>query len=400
MQKPTEKVEFDQIHRWKDVQDGEMSLSEFYADQRATCPVSHTQGSDGTGIWHVFRADDVAAVLKDTELFSSVGPIARYGARMIPIETDPPEHGEYRKLLNKLMSPRRLLQYEMEVRDFAAGKIDELIEAGGGDIAQLTFDVPFRTFCMLLGETDTSFYEADQQRAAEAPTISKMDPESVAKRNALNDPLRQFCLRRLRICREEPNDTLASDIANGTVNGRLLTEDEAVSIMNLLYMAGHRSTAGGIQAMIMGLGRNPEVQTYLRGNPKAIPAAIEEALRLESPVQTLPRHVTRDTVLQGREIKAGDQVCPVFSSANLDPEAFPDPETFDVDRKPAHFAFGRGIHQCAGAQLARMQIRVVIEELLKRTSDISLLAPPARRHYPHNNSTSLKVGLVGASVEA
>lgn len=393
-------IEFDSVDRWDDVRQGKITMTEFYAEQRERCPVSRTPGADGHDIWHVFRAEDVAAVLKDTELFSSVGPVARYGARMIPIETDPPEHGEYRKLLNKLMSPRRLLEYERAVREIIAGALDELIAQGGGNISPLTYKVPFQTFCMLLGEEDTSFYEADQQRANDAPTISKMDPESVAKRNELNNPLREFCLRRLRACREEPNDTLASDIANGTVNGEKLSEEEAVSILNLLYMAGHRSTAGGMQAAVLALGKSPELQEQLRANPKLIPTAIEEALRLEAPVQTLPRHATRDTVIGGRQIKAGDQVCPVYASANLDPEAFPEPGTYDIERRPAHFTFGRGIHQCAGAQLARMQIRVLVEELLARTSAIQVLAPPQRRHYPHNNSTTLEVALQPVAVNA
>ena len=390
-------AEFDQVDRWDQVRKGKLTLTEFYAEQRERCPVSRTPGTDGHTIWHLFRAEDIAAVLKDTELYSSASPVARFGARMIPIELDPPEHGDYRRLLSKLMSPRRLLEYEAAVRATVVEGLEALIAAGGGDIAPLTFKVPFRTFCLLLGEEGTSFYESDQQRANEAPTIAKMDPDSVAKRNELNAPLRDFCLRRLRTCRETPSDTLASDIANGTVNGRLLSEEEGVSILNLLYMAGHRSTAGGMQAAILAIAGSPEAQQALRENPKLIAAAIEEALRLEAPVQSLPRHVTRDVVLGGREIKAGDQVCPVFGAANLDPDAFPDPGKFDINRRPQHFTFGRGIHLCAGAQLARMQIRVLVEELLDRASEIRLLAPPERRHWPHNHSLKLDVSLVGTS---
>ncbi len=390
-------AEFDQIDRWDLVRQGRLTLTEFYADLRQRCPVSRTPGADGHNIWHVFRAEDVAAVLKDTELFSNSAPVARFGARLIPIELDPPEHGDYRRLLSKLMSPRRLREYEAAVRTTVTAGLDELIAAGGGDIAPLTFEVPFQTFCLLLGEEDTSFYESDQQRANEAPTIAKMDPDSVARRNKLNDPLRQFCLRRLRACRENPNDTLASDIANGEVDGRPLSEEEGVSILNLLYMAGHRSTAGGMQAAILAIAGSRDAQEALRASPKDIPAAIEEALRLEAPVQSLPRHVTRDVVLGGREIRAGDQVCPVFGAANLDPEAFPEPGKFDIKRRPQHFTFGRGVHLCAGAQLARLQIRVLVEELLARTSTISLLGPPQRRHWPHNHSLKLEVGLVGVN---
>lgn len=391
-----QEVEFEQIDSWSRVRKGEISVTEFYAEQRERCPISRTQGDDGHNIWHLFRAEDVNAVLNNTELFSSRSTVARFGARMIPIETDPPEHTQYRRLLNELMSPRRLRQYETAVRATIIAGLDKLVAAGGGDIAELTFQIPFQTFCLLLGEEDTSFREADQERVNSAPTIARMDAESVAKRNALNDPLRQFCLRRLRACREAPNDTLASDIANGRVNGELLSEEEGVSILNLLYMAGHRSTAGGMQAAILALAGSPEDQDHLRAHPQEIPAAIEEALRLEAPVQSLPRHVKEDVMLGGREIKAGDQVCPVFAAANLDPEAFPEPAKFDIRRRPNHFTFGRGVHRCAGAQLARLQIRVLVEELLARTSEISLLAPPERRRWPHNHSTRLEVRLVGA----
>ena len=391
-----EQIEFDQS-RWEKVVSGELTIFDFYKTQRERCPVSYTRGTDGSGIWHVFKATDVADVLRNTGLFSSVGEVARFGQRMIPIECDPPEHGEYRRLLSSLMSPRRLKQYEDNVRVRIASELDAIIAEGGGNMSDLTYRISFGTFCMLLGEEDASFKEADDKRASSAPTIQKMDAESVAKRLELNTPLRDFCLNRLRLCREQPNDTLASDIANGEVNGRLLTEDEAVSILNLLYMAGYRSTAGGMQAVIIALANSPELQNTLRASPRDIPLAVEEALRLESPVQSLPRHATQDLVLGGRHIKAGDQVCPVYASANLDPDEFADAGTFDLQRRPQHFTFGKGIHQCAGAQLARMQMKVMVEELLARTSAIALRHPPVRRPWPHNQSTELDVALTAVS---
>jgi len=372
---------------WQGVREGTCDAASVYAAQRARCPVSRSPSPQGFDVWHVFDAADVASVLADTETYSSAVP--KFGERLIPIEVDPPEHTEYRKLLSRMMSPRRMVSYEEAVRANVGAALEPLIAAGSGDIAELTYKLPIKTFCLLMGEDDLAFDELDRARRAGSPPADQVDADAATRRQQLMEPLRQFCRERLIARRAEPRDDLASDIANATLNGAPLAENEALSILSLIYIAGHQSTTGGMQSALLRIASDPAVQARLRADRALIPAAIEEALRLETPLHTLPRYCTRDAELGGRQIKAGDQVYPVYGAANLDPAAFPAPEQFDIDRKPVHFAFGRGPHMCAGAPLARMQIRVLIEELLARTQTLSIVGTPQRKPWPQNACEAL-----------
>jgi cytochrome P450 len=329
----------------------------------------------------------VASILDDPATFSSAVP--KFGKPLIPIEVDPPEHAKFRKLLDQMMSPRRMVGYETAVRADIVEAIDSLVAQGGGNIVDLTYRLPIRTFCLLMGENDPSFDDLDRARREGSPSPQQVDAEAAARRKALMEPLREFCRKRLRACRAQPEDNLASDIAHAQIDGRPLDEEEALSILSLIYIAGHGTTTAGMQSAILQLAQHDEAQRQLRETPRMIPAAIEECLRLETPLHTLPRYCARDTSIAGSRIRAGDQGYPVYGAANVDPDLFPDPARFDIDRRPSHFAFGRGIHRCAGAALARMQIRVLVEELLTRTARFSLATPRVRKPWPQNACTTL-----------
>jgi cytochrome P450 len=253
-----------------------------------------------------------------------------------------------------------------------------------------------RTFCLLMGEEDEGFDLLDKARRSGSPSPQRMDEAAVKEREALMEPLREFCRKRLLARRGNPGEDLASDIANATIDGELIDEDEAVSMLTLVYVAGHGTTTSGMQGALICVGRHSQAQDMLRANPAKIPAAIEESLRLETPLHTLPRYCVAPTKLGGRDVKAGDQVYPVFGAANVDAELFPNPGAFDIDRKPAHFSFGRGIHACAGAPLARTQIRVLLEELLARTESFSVAEPLQRMPWPNNRCLSLPMVLRAA----
>jgi cytochrome P450 len=207
------------------------------------------------------------------------------------------------------------------------------------------------------------------------------------------EPLREFCRARLRARKGRPGDDLASDIANGEIDGRPIDEDIATNMLSLIYIAGHGTTTTGMQGAVVCLADHPEAQQVLRLEPRRIPAAIEECLRLETPLHALPRYCTRAAELGGRPIAAGDQVYPVYAAANLDPEQFPDPTRFEIDRKPHHFSFGRGIHICAGAPLARLQMRVLIEEMLARTKSFRLTERLKRGAWPHYRAERLPISV-------
>jgi cytochrome P450 len=385
--------EWDPISAWQPRVDADQgSSAEIYAKQRATCPFTLDTTERGQRMWHAFRARDVAEILINTDIFSSAVP--KFGKPIIPIELDPPTHGIFRRLLSNMMAPRRILKYETSIRAFVVAELESLIAAGGGDFVPLTYRIPIRAFCLLVGETDDGTFSAlDQAARAAAPPFTRQDAQANAQRVAAIAPLMEFCRERLRERRGNPRDDLASDIANGQINGSLVDEDDATRMLLLIYMAGHDTSAMGIQGAISLLAKDSEAQSALRSNPGKIPAAIEECLRLESPLHTLPRYCTRDTTLGGRAVKSGDQVYPVFGAANVDPDGFVDPEVFDLDRKPHHFAFGRGIHTCPGAPLARTEIRVLLEELLGRTDHFTFGKNAARKPWPRNGYTELPIVL-------
>lgn len=391
MTEPREVGEWNPAVAWEPVRAGVSSAAEVYAAQRSGCPISGSDGAAGHSVWHAFRARDVAAILDDPATFSSAVP--KFGKPLIPIEIDPPLHARYRKLLDQMMSPRRMVGYEQVVRANIAEAIDGLLAKRGGDIVDLTYRLPITTFCLLMGEDDPGFDDLDRARREGSPSPQHVDAVSAARRAALMEPLRAFCAKRLHACRARVEDNLASDIAHATIDGQPIDEDDALSILSLVYIAGHGTTTAGMQSAILQLARHQDAQQQLRQTPRKIAAAIEECLRLETPLQTLPRYCVRDTIIAGRSIAAGDQVYPVYGAANVDADVFADPARFDIDRRPNHFAFGRGIHRCAGAALARMQIRVLVEELLARTARFSIAQPPVRKAWPQNACTSLVLSL-------
>lgn len=380
--------EWDPQAAWGPIERGEhIDGAAIYAAQRQRCPVSLAETADGKRIWHAFRADDVSAILGDPETFSSAVP--KFGAPLIPIEMDPPLHGKYRAALSKMMSPRRLSAYQDAIRGWVRPAVAALAQAGGGDLAPFIYRLPMQTFCLLLGEEDESFDALDKARRAGSPSPQQTGVDASRQREALMAPLREFCRARFLDRRAQPRDDLASDIATALIDGQPIGEEEAVSMLTLIYIAGHGTTTSGMQSAVLCLARDPGAQQALRDNPGKIPAAIEESLRLQTPLHTLPRYCVRQAIVQDRTIEAGDQVYPVYAAANLDPDAFPDPGRFDIDRKPAHFAFGKGIHQCAGAPLARIQMRVLIEELLAASTSFALAEPVTHAAWPHTRAPKL-----------
>lgn len=384
-------IEFDPKTAWAPVREGTSDATHVYGALRDRCPVARAAAAEGYNIWYAFSAEDVARVLTDPVTFSSSSEVYRFGMPLIPIETDPPMHTAYKQLFKNMLAPRRLMKFEQSVRDYVGQELDKLIPGGSFDAAPLTNQIPLHIFSQLLGEENLTFHEIDSRRREERgeSKLGELGGEAAQRRRDSLEPLLNFCRERLEAVRRNPGENLATDIAFGEVDGRPLTEKEILSIFTFVYIAGHRTTTAGMQAAIMQLARHHDAQARLRENPRMIPAAIEECLRLETPFHALPRHCAADTELGGRVIKKGDQVFPVYGAANVDPAAFENPGEFDLDRKPVHFAFGRGIHMCAGAPLARMEIRVLVEELLRRTTHFELAGKPERLNWPDNGCSRL-----------
>lgn len=383
---------------WAEIVSGESEdIAAIYQAQQQGCPVAWREVEAGQGFWGVFRHDDVVEVLQDPVRFSSAVP--KYGAPLIPIEVDPPEHGQYRQLLSQLINPARMRRFEPEIRAYVVELLESALASPEPDLLRITKTLPVRAFCLLVGEPAPDEWEAisQQREQRNENRLALLDPESVARRKAAAAPIADYCARQIALRRTAPGDDLVSDILAGQVDGRPVTDDEALRILTLVYIAGHRTTTAALGGAVTQLARNPDLQDALRADPAGIPLVLEEVLRLESPIHALPRYCTQDTVLGGRTIRKGDQVFPVYAAANVDPQAFPHPEQFDPERRPnRHLAFGRGIHVCAGAPLARLQLKVFVEELLARTGGIQLTGPVTRPAWPHYGPTTLPVKVTPA----
>jgi cytochrome P450 len=183
--------------------------------------------------------------------------------------------------------------------------------------------------------------------------------------------------------RENPRDDIVTSFIEGEIEGRHLRDSEIVKLIIAMMLAGHATTTAALANTVLRLAQDQELQDRLRAEPHRIPDAIEESLRIDTPQQTLTRKCVVDTELGGVTIPAGDFVLTNYGSANVDPARYPDPDRFDLDRKDkGHLAFGFGLHACLGQHLARLDLRIALEELLSRTTSFALNGKVKRQSYP------------------
>jgi cytochrome P450 len=373
------------------------AIDPVYRERRSQCPVQRIRLANGNETWAVIGQSEVTTVLMDTVTFSSaqylMGP-----ELLIPIELDPPQHGSFRRVLNRLISSRTAVALEPTVRSHAESLLKPFVMAGGGDLRPLANELTLRTLCALLGVSDQEWQVVhESQSALTASDIAKVDVGTVAARFAGIRPMMDYAQTLIDRKRVQPGEDLVSGLLAAEIDDRRLTDKEILQIMVLMLMAGHETTRTAIEGSTLLLASHREVQQRLRADFSLIPGAIEECLRVEAPVQALNRKAVKDVELAGRRIAAGDQVMPVYGAANFDPEAFSCPATFDIDRKVnRHFTFGRGIHTCVGAPIARMELRVFWEEMLSRTSEIRFVGRVDREMWPDSTLRSLRIEVESA----
>ena len=342
---------------------------------RATCPIAHTDRWGGS--WLPTRYDDVAAIAHDVEHFSSsnVGvippPDVESGALPLglpPISSDPPEHTWSRRLLLPWFSHKRVAGYESLTRDLCRSLIDDLLERGKGDAAaDYAQQIPARVIAGVLGvpremsDTFTGWVRDVLEFAYDT-----------SRRNAGREAITAYLLEQIADRRAHPGDDLISDLLHAEVDGEPVPEMHVLGTAALTLIAGVDTTWSGIGAALWHLATHPDDRRRLVAEPDLLPIAIEELLRAYSPV-TMARIVASNVEVGGCPMRAGERVLLSFPSANRDPEAFPDADKVVIDRMTnRHIAFGVGIHRCAGSNLARMELRVALEEWLARIPEFHL----------------------------
>ena len=354
---------------------------------RAQCPVARSDLMGG--FWVVTRYQDCRFVLQNHALFSSVQNIVP-DIRMttlgpdIPTQIDPPDHGKYRQILNPLLSPRAVAPVEPRMRALATELIDVIAAAGRCDfLADFAVPFPSLIFVPLMGlpESDLGtfldwknkiLHTTDEAQRAEI--FETVNAELQAYFTAV------FHERRRRA---DPGDDLVGQLAQARFDGeRLLSLEEFVGMACLLWGAGLDTVTAQLSLAIHHLATHPDLRDELAADLALVPTAIEELMRFDSLVNDC-RKATADVEIGGKTIKAGDMVMVMYGAAGRDPEQFPDPYRLDLRRYPnRHFGFGGGIHRCAGSHLARLELRVAMEEIHARMPRYALDPDrPAERHF-------------------
>lgn len=341
---------------------------------RANCPVPHTNADGGYHL--VTRYEDVRQVLENPNLFSSSIPSVKPSpVRLPPLDADAPLHSEFRRILNPFLSRSYVLQYEQDMRSIAMKAIDSWIDDGQCEFVN-GFAVPFSSEVL----ARVVFDETDPTRIAEGVAIINriahdQSPEAVFD-------MAMLCAGYLEQ-RESSGDQrkdLLGALLTSTIDGRPLTDEERLGVVIVLFFGGLDTTRAAIANIMANLVADPSIEARLR-SPSWIRQDMDEFLRYESPVTFMARVVTRDTILGGVSLTAGDRVLVHFASANRDSAKFEDPDhlRFGLYRG-GHAGFGLGIHRCVGSHLARVQLELAWDELLKRLTNFRL-APGAEIEY-------------------
>lgn len=356
---------------------------EAFDGMRARCPLAHSQFLG----WSLFGHADVAAVLDDPDTFSNP---ARFLA--IPNGLNPPTHGPFNAAVATFFGMDRMRELEPSVRRIAVQLLDPLLSARDPEFAA-EFIVPFimRVQCAMLGWPEHQWeFLSDWVHGNQQVALSG----DHAKGKALADRFSARVRANLDEHRANPGQSRSATgrLLRTEVAGQLLNDEQIVSILRN-WVAGHGTAADGLSIVLMHLARMPALQERLRCEPEQIPAAIEELLRIDGPLVANRRTTTRSVELRGRTLPNGASLSLMWIAANRDPLAFEQPDTVILERdNSGSLTWGKGIHMCLGAPMARLEIRVALEELLARTGRIELAdAAPPRKVYPGNGFASLRL---------
>jgi cytochrome P450 len=368
---------------------------ELFKRMRGGCPVHWTsevtEVPAAAGFWSVTTADDVHAVSRDWQTYSSeLGGVVAINevfpielARAMFIGMDPPKHDRLKALFQAGFTPRRIAAHEEAIREIVVGVLDRL---EGRETCDLVNDVAQPAVSRVIGsfmgipeDDDRAWAELmNTALAASDPDYSPTGMENVEEviQRAIEEVFAR-CSTMIAERRENPTDDLTSVLVHAEIDGDKLEEHEIVMGFFLLVAAGNDSTRSTYASAMRALIEHPDQRQLLVDDPSLIPGAVEESLRMFPAFAHFRRTATRDTELHGQEIREGDKVVMWYPSSNRDETRYEDPDRFDVLRNPDHQAFGAGgRHFCLGASLARLELKILLEETLARYPSMTMAGKP------------------------
>ena len=363
-----------------------------YARLRSSAPVHRATLPDGRGVWLITRYEDVLAVLKDERFVknwrSALTPEQRAEIPPIPevmkplsqnmLDTDPPDHERLRALVSKAFTPRLIERMRPRVQAIADGLLDAVQDKGEMDlIDDYAFPLPITVIAELLGvpaEDRNNFREWSDAAVSGNASQEYLEEILIPHMQAFTDYLRALFEEK----HANPRDDLVSALVQAEEAGDKLSEDELLGMVFLLLVAGHETTVNLIGNGVLALLQHPDQLRKLKDDPSLIKPAVEELLRYDGPVETSTERFAREDVDMGRTvIPRGEMVLVVLAAADHDPERFSDPDNLDITRTDnRHLAFGKGVHHCLGAPLARMEGQIAISTLLRRMPNLRLKGSP------------------------
>jgi cytochrome P450 len=373
---------------------------DFFASVRSTTPIFHSRSLDA---WVVTTYDQVETIVTDPDRFSNAAAI-HAPSTLDPVaatllggfgwqpnfDTDPPEHTRIRQAVSQAFTARRIASLEPAIRHTADQLIDRFQPSGGGDIVGwFCLPLPARVIFGMLGvpESDLDRVHHWTRRFIELFVAQIVDTDDV-NRAADCVAYWDYCIDLIDRRRLHPGDDLISGLVTGVSDAGAAPVDpplspaEIASIFMLLVVAGHETTSNLLGNLLLHLLSKPERWEAVRTNPSLVPTAVEEALRIDAPVQVLHRVTTGPVTIDGVGLPAGTKIFVPFGATNHDDRIFDNPDSFDLHRSGAkrHLAFSKGVHYCLGAQLARLEGRVALEVLTERLPGLRLAGDDLRYH--------------------
>jgi cytochrome P450 len=364
---------------------------EIFKRLRGECPVHWSEINDWQreeGIWSITRADDVREVSLDWETYSSERGGVTGLTHAIPLELtramfigmDPPKHDRLKMLFQRGFTPKRIAEHEGPIRAIAERVLDEVAERDGCDlVTDVAQPVVSRVIGSFMGipEEDDAVW-ANLMNSALGLGDPDLSPGGLPAILTQDLPeIFERCRAMIAERRENPTDDLTSVLVHAEIDGERLDEHEIVMGFFLLVAAGNDSTKATYTSGMRALIENPDQKQLLIEDPSLIPGAVEECLRMFPAFAHFRRTATRDKKISGQPIEEGDKVVMWYVSSNRDEDYFEDPDRFDVRRNPEHQAFGAGgRHFCLGTALARLELRILFEETLKRFPNVELAGKP------------------------
>jgi cytochrome P450 len=356
-----------------------------YERLRTECPVARAPGLAGDmNVW-ISTYDDALWALKHPEVFSSAAEAIDIGQShdLIPLQIDPPLHAKYRRFLSQWFNSRAIAPLEPEVRKLVNELLDGIVPRGSCDFHQeFATPLPSTVFLALMGLPQSDLDDLLRWRDdIIRPAVDPREAESVRARTGAE--ITAYFDAQIEELRVDPRPGFWSDLVNTELEGRPLTRAELLGMAFLLIIAGLDTVTATLDCMIEFLATHPHRRHQLVERPELTTDAVEEMLRALTPVQLVPRVVARDARIHGVDVKAGDHATVVLGAANLDPATFGAPDDVDFERQGSiNLAFGAGPHLCLGINLARLELRVALEEWHRRIPDYAIPAGTVIAHSP------------------